>query len=277
VFLLVGTPLRAQTAAPPAALTLHPAEPPAAAFAFDVATFKSTDPGIRNLGSGFNATGYRVTDFSLTRIVSSAYFPLFPQGNRVIGMPAWAENEHYDVVAHIDEATAPEWLKLTPRQRQQPGRLMLQQLLVDRCKLVAHTVPAQADGYALVVSKRGLRLVPSKPGATYPPGAKDWDGAKVFTDLTASATTISFFNATMEQLAEQLSWSWFIQDQTNLTGRYDFTIRQLRLPVDAEGKRIPDPQPYDLWDISATGLELKPAKIPSQNLVIDHIERPSPN
>ncbi|HWG17657.1 MAG TPA: hypothetical protein VN678_07315 [Acidobacteriaceae bacterium] len=47
--------------------------------------------------------------------------------------------------------------------------------------------------------------------------------------------------------------------------------------MDADGKRISDPQPSDLWDLSGTGLEIKPAKLPSENLVIDHIERPSPN
>lgn len=68
-----------------------------------------------------------------------------------------------------------------------------------------------------------------------------------------------------------------IEDRTGLTGRYDFTIRRLEIPRDPDGKRIPDPLPSDLWDISATGLELKSVKLPSQNLVIDHIERPSEN
>jgi uncharacterized protein (TIGR03435 family) len=89
--------------------------------------------------------------------------------------------------------------------------------------------------------------------------------------------TETYFNATMEDLTQRLSWAWPIIDRTNLTGRYDFTFRRLEIPKGADGNRIPNPQPYDLWDLSATGLEIKPAKIPTQNLVIDHIERPSPN
>jgi uncharacterized protein (TIGR03435 family) len=129
-----------------------------------------------------------------------------------------------------------------------------------------------------VVSKGGPRFALSKPNANYPSNAKDWDGAKIVTATSADNTsTISFFNATLAQLSEQLSWAWPVENQTNLTGRYDFTVRRLQLPVDAEGRRIPDPQPFDMWDLSGTGLEIKPAKIASENLVIDHIERPTPN
>jgi len=271
-------PLRAQAAASPAVDAQRPADSPAVALAFDTASIKPSGPNSRGI-TGFDATGLRVTDYPLSGIVFMAYFPLNSQKNRLIGMPAWASTERYDVVAHIDEASAPAWLKLAPLQRQQPGRLMLQQLLADRCKLVVHTVPSQIDGYVLVVSKGGPRLAPTKPDEIYPADAKNsGDGSKVVTAAAADNThTEIYFNTTLERLAEFLSWAWPIEDQTNLTGRYDFTIRRLALPVDAEGKRISDPQPSDLWDLSGTGLEIKPAKIPSENLVIDHIERPSPN
>jgi uncharacterized protein (TIGR03435 family) len=249
----------APSVAHPAALAQQRTDTLAAPFAFDVASIKPSDPNARAGGGGFDATGYRITNYPLWLIIRSAYFSLISHGTQLIGLPAWADKEHYDVLAHIDEASASAWVKLGPLQRQQPGRLMLQQLLADRCKLVAHTVPTQVDGYILVVGKGGSRLTPSKPGATYPADARD------------------FFNTSVQQLAEQLGWAWDIHDQTDLTGRYDFTIRRLELPVDSDGKRIPDPQPNDLWDISATGLEIKHAKVPSENLVIDHLERPSPN
>ena len=157
---------------------------------------------------------------------------------------------------------------------------MLQKLLAERCKLIVHTVPAQVDGYALVVSKRGSRLQPAQPRETYPEHAKNLDpeGGKVVSATQENNNTMSFFNVLLPDLANIIgvTSNSVIQDQTNLTGRYDFTIRRLE-PRDVDGKPISDPQPSDFWDISATGLELKRTKIPSQNLVIDHIERPSPN
>jgi uncharacterized protein (TIGR03435 family) len=209
-----------------------------------------------------------------------AYFPLSSRGHQLIGMPAWAMDERYDIVAHIDEATAPAWLHLNARQWQQAGRPMLQQLLAERLKLMAHTVPGEVDGYALVVSKHGSRVQPGKPRETYPDGVKDMDpeGGKVLNPTPSNDNTMSFFNALIPDLAGFVGMTSgnIVVDQTNLTGRYDFTIRRLE-PRDAEGNRIPNLQPSDLWDISATGLELKPAKLPSQDLVIDHIERPSEN
>jgi len=214
----------------------------------------------------------------LNGIVYVAYFPFNSQKNKIIGAPDWALKERYDVVAHIDEATAPAWLKLAPLQRQQPGRLMLQQLLAERCKLVAHLVPSQIDGYALVVSKGGSRLTATRPDEAIPADAKNGpDGSRVvISDVADGSHVYKWFNVTIEFLAEDLARAWPIEDQTNLTGRYDFTIRRIEAR-DAEGKRINDPQPNDLWDLSGTGLEIRPAKIASENLVIDHIERPSPN
>jgi uncharacterized protein (TIGR03435 family) len=259
----------------------QPVEPPAASFAFDVATIKPSDPGIRGFGGGFVASGYNAVNFPLSEIVLRAYFP-YSKGNQLIGVPAWAAQEHYDIVGHIDEATAPSWLKLDPGQRAQAGRPMLQKLLAERCKLVVHTIPSQVDGYALVIGKRGSRLQPAQHRDTYPDGVKnaDYEGGKVLPATLFNNNTESFFNASIRDLVNFIGGPptfSVIQDRTNLIGRYDFTIRRLENPVDADGNRIPDPQPSDLWDISATGLELKRAKLPSQNLVIDHIERPSPN
>lgn len=275
---LTCLPFHAQTVAPLATLAQQQAEPLVAPFAFDVATFKLSAADVNHFsGGGFSESGYHATNFTLSGIVFSAYFPLISHDHQFIDMPEWANKEYYDVVAHIDQAVASDWLRLTPLQRQAPGRLMLQKLLADRCKLVAHTVPAQVDGFVLVVGKGGSRLSPSKPGAIYPSDAKNGpDGSRILSSSPSGFSTMNFFNTTVGQLADMLGWGWDIHDQTNLTGRYDFTIRRLELR-DADGKRIADPQPDDLWDISATGLEIKRAKVPSENLVIEHIERPSEN
>jgi uncharacterized protein (TIGR03435 family) len=281
VFILARMPVvLAQGAAAREAVAQQTAGLPAAAFAFDAASIRPSASDIRSVGGGFIASGYRVTNFPLAYIVLTAYLP-GNDGNQLVGMPDWAYKERYDIVAHIDEATAPSWLKLNGRQMQQAGRPMLQNLLAERCKLVAHTVPAQVDGYALIVSKRGSKLQPAQPRESYPAGVKDLDpeGGKVLSATPANNNTMTFFNVLIPDLASIIgvTSNSVVQDQTNLTGRYDFTIRRLDIPRDVDGTRIANPEPSDFWEISATGLELKRAKLPSQNLVIDHIERPSPN
>lgn len=256
------------------------AQPPAPLFAFDAATIKPSDPGNLNFGGGFYPSGaYNAVNFPLSETVLRAYFP-YSTGSKLIGAPAWADKEHYDIVGHMDEATASAWRKLNRIQQGESGRLMMQKLLAERCKLVAHTVPAQADGYALVVGKRGSRLQPAQNRDTYPDGARNigGDGGKVLTPNQFKDNTAIFFNASIYDLVAMIGGpNTVIVDRTNLTGRYDFTIHRLEIPRDLDGKPIPDPRPADLWDISSTGIEITPAKIPSQNLVIDHIERPSPN
>jgi len=202
MLMLAGIPVLAQSAASPTALAQQPAEPAAASFAFDAASIRPSAPDIRNFGGGFIASGYRGVNYPLAYIVLTAYLP-DRKGNQLVGMPDWAYKEHYDIVAHIDEATAPAWLKLNPRQRGQAGRPMLQQLLAERCKLVAHTVPAQVDGYALLVGKRGSKLQPAQPGETFPDGVKDLDpeGGKVLSATPANDNTMSFFNVLIPDLA----------------------------------------------------------------------------
>ena len=245
---------------------------------FDVVSIKPNNSGSRSFGGGLTSTGVHITNSSLVGIIYTAYFQNFT-GNRIVGYPAWALDEHYDVVAQIDEATAALWQKLSVRRYQELGRPMLQEMLADRCKLVAHLVPAQVEGYVLVVGKHGVRLTPTKPGEIYPDGALNGgDGAKVVPASASKDNAIHYYNATVEQMAQRIATNWVVQDQTHLTGRYDFVIRPLQIPRDPDGRpTVTDPQPSDMWDISDTGLELKRTKIPSQNLVIDHIERPTPN
>jgi uncharacterized protein (TIGR03435 family) len=210
-----------------------------------------------------------------------AYFPWF-KGNNVVGSPAWTQNERYDIVGHIDEDSLPVWQKFNPLKRQEFGGPALQKVLADRCKLVAYLVPSRVDGYALVVSRYGARLTPAKRDETYPDDVKDLgpEGAKLLWVAEANGNALRFFNTSLKELADlvgPMSGS-VLQDQTGLTGRYDFVLHRLEREKDPDGKPVlSNPEPSDIWDLRSLGLEFKPIKVPAQNLVVDHIERPSSN
>ncbi len=222
MLLMAGVPLWAQAVARPAVIAQEATATAATAFAFDVATIKSSDPDDRNFGGGFYPSGYyKAVNFPLSETVLRAYFP-YSTGSELIGAPAWADKEHYDVAGHMDEATASSWLKLNRSQQGESGRLMMQKLLAERCKLVVHIIPAQADGYALVVSKHGSRLQPAPHRGTYPDGAKNTggDGGKVLTPNRFKDNTATFFNATINDLVRMIGGPYtVIVDRTDLTGR----------------------------------------------------------
>lgn len=149
---------------------------------------------------------------------------------------------------------------------------MLQNALGDRCKLVVHRVPAQVDGYALVVAKHGpnrKNLVESQPDDAIPDRAIKiaFDGRMV-PIYSHDNPVLHFFQTSMAAFALHISgFGAPVEDKTGLTGKYRFDLARLG----TEG--IPSSD----WDLAPLGLKLIPAKIPTENIVIDHIERPSPN
>jgi uncharacterized protein (TIGR03435 family) len=83
-------------------------------------------------------------------------------------------------------------------------------------------------------------------------------------------TTRHYYGATMNNLIFTLSLTTrhVVHDRTGLTGRYNFTLKQ--------------PPSYDIdslqynW-LSNLGLAIRLEKSPGISLVVDHIERPTPN
>jgi uncharacterized protein (TIGR03435 family) len=96
--------------------------------------------------------------------------------------------------------------------------------------------------------------------------------------------SVTYLQVTMAEFTAFLSVSGGgkpIVDQTGLTGKYDFDVPPLidpNAPETAEGGApVPRPDAAHAFDWAAIGMELKPIKLPAQNLIIDHIERPSAN
>jgi uncharacterized protein (TIGR03435 family) len=91
------------------------------------------------------------------------------------------------------------------------------------------------------------------------------------------------YNVTMANLADFLSARSAghpVQDHTGLVGHYDLVLNWVDDP-DSElypgGTNLDDPDSVRHWDIQSLGMRLSPAKIPMDNLIIEHIERPSEN
>jgi bla regulator protein BlaR1 len=274
---IVAAALLISTLATTAAFAQTPTSPTAASQrpAFEVVSIRPSQPDSPGGGVlGILPDGYRMRG-TISLFIQTAYFPpnMWNWESRIQNGPSWLISDPYDIAAKVSDADLPEWNRqrdLKPEQRVLLQQ-MLQSMLADRCKLVAHRVPSTIAGFALVVGKRGSHLTLSTPGAPLPPGMKLPDGGVQLPRRRGGPPEFHFYNATMADLAYGLSGGTMghpIVDKTGLTGHYDLIV-----PYDYDPAVSPDTN----WDLNILGLRLEPLPIPFTNLVIDHIEKPSEN
>jgi len=202
----------------------------------------------------------------------------FYSPDQFIGTPAWliGDDDRYDVSAKIDESDLADWQNST----RQPVMLrsMLQSMLEDRLKLVVHRSTREAPVYLLVVGKKGAKFKQTDPSEIHP-GARPMPGGGTLSrEEKDDQMTVHYFGISIAQLARFVLGDAGrpIQDRTGLTGKYDVTIER---PI-PEGAGTPQVKPVETSAAEIAnqlGLKLEPAKGQVETLVIDHVERPSPN
>ena len=264
-----------------------PATTHAKPLAFDVVSIRPAKPGSNFIfGYGTTPDGYRVPSQSMWFTLLIAYFPQGPaywSKDRLSGAPSWT-NDPYEIDAKVSEADLPEWQKQGLTLDKKPMlQQMLQTMLADRCHLVAHMVPGPPiSGFSLEVGKHGPRLTESKPGETFPSGLPLPGGGVYVPWRRPEKPKLSFYGVTMAEFAQNLSTmnGRPVEDHTGLSGRYDLVLNWIddpdsKLPAGAIDSDDPDPLSH--WDIETFGLRVAPIKIPTNTLVIDHIEKPTEN
>jgi uncharacterized protein (TIGR03435 family) len=279
--------------------------PANAAPVFDVATFEPGDSGIkqwkfavvsiRKNNSGgpqhigvATADGYQMKNLFLGYLILMAYVPQTGGApsyfvDQFVGMPAWltSDDDHYDVDAKVDEADLADWQN--PAKQPAMLRSMLQAMLEDRLKLAVHRSTREAPVDLLVVGKNGPKFKETNPGELHP-GARPMPGGGTLSrEENDDQMTVHYFGISIAQLARWvLGARRPVEDKTGLTGKYDVTIER-PIPVDPQlggqqgGISAPDPGPSAASIADQLGLKLEPAKGQVETLVIDHVERPSPN
>jgi uncharacterized protein (TIGR03435 family) len=243
-------------------------------LAFDVVSIRpsSAGPDHWHMGTPWGGDQYEAIGMPLGMTILVAYFPMkMGSMDRIVGAPGWVWNDKYDVVGKVGEVDLPAWQKLNRGGQNPMLQTMLQKALADRCKIVVHRVPTQIDGYALVVAKHGpnrKNLVESKPDDTIPDRAVKMDlDARIVPIYSHDDPVLHFYQTSMAAFVLFMSGAAPIEDRTGLSGKYKFDLTRLG----TEG--IPSSD----WDLAPLGLKLIPVKIPTEKIVIDHIERPSLN
>jgi uncharacterized protein (TIGR03435 family) len=181
------------------------------------------------------------------------------------GMPAWADNDRFDIDAKTNDDTVAAIRKLSNKEQEQLTRDMLQSLLADRFQLRVHYESKIRPDYELVLAKGGTKLK-ALPSNQKPGWGKSDHGNLLLRNKSIAdfANFLSFSNVVGRTVV----------DKTGLIGNYDFNLKWT--PDDQQGTPDAGPTLFTALE-EQLGLKLEPAKGPVDTLVVDHVEKPSEN
>jgi uncharacterized protein (TIGR03435 family) len=224
---------------------------------FEVATIKPADPN--QTTGGFRIGGRRISieNQTVNTMISVAYAI---HQKQIADDPAWLGTAKFDVEGQADVPGVPNL-----RQIQE----MLQKLLSDRFDLKFHRDKRDLSIYAIKVTKDGPKI---KRSAETLYGLPSQNGHRqgVQQERIFANNTMSDFALGMQAYLDRP-----VVDETGLQGRYDFT---LKWTPDNSPANEPDAAPGIFTAIQEQlGLKLEATKGPADVLVIEKVERPSPN
>jgi len=265
--LLHATQIRAQASAQ---------NVPAVAPAFETVSIQPNKTG--EPMAGFNVKGrpmsgvlmkpdrFMATNFTLHGLIHVAYG--VPE-SQIMGGPDWLDSEKYDLDAKINATAIERLSKLSQEEAGIERGRMVQALLAERFKLQLHRESRQVPGYELVIAKNGPRLQQANPGDTYPNGLKDPQGRPIPRGIleTGPCKLVGQgvpITALAVDLSERLGRN--VVDETGLKGNYDFTL-DCHTAFMERGESLITVLPEQL------GLELNAQTVPTEVLVIDHVEK----
>lgn len=240
--------------------------------AFEVATIKPTAPDWKS-GRYIRMEGaheFVVRNHVLRTLIAAAY-NLNPK--TISGGPAWVDSNHFDIVAETPGDTPPTY---------DEQMTMLQKLLADRFDLNFHREQKQLPVYALRIANSGPKL---KRSTASPDSFPQGPPPLIFT-VSLPTVHLPARYASMAELASVFQRAVLdrpVVDETGLSGRYDFDLEFT--PDETEwggafaGRQNTDSDKPGLYTAmkEQLGLKLEAAIGPVETLVIDHIERPTPN
>jgi uncharacterized protein (TIGR03435 family) len=236
---------------------------------FAVATIKPSDPAAQRGGYGIRGQEVSAINVTVNWMIKLGYNV---HAHQISGGPAWLDSDRYDTVGRSD----------TPGQpNRDQMKLMFRKLLVDRFQLRFHIEKKELPVYAMVVARTGLKIAVSNGDPNDFPGIGFGREPGVIS-LTGRNTGLNgVVNGLQSNILDRP-----VVDQTGLTGRYDLLLRFTPDPDQmASFGGVPPANTADLDappDIFAAfeqqlGLKLQPTKALVDVMVIDRIERPSPN
>jgi uncharacterized protein (TIGR03435 family) len=230
--------------------------------AIDVASIKPSDPGLTAMNNHVSADRFTRIGYAAKTLIENAFGV---RDYQVLNAPEWTRSERWTL----------EIRTTVPTNYQQKFQL-LQPLLADRFQLKYHPETRTMPAYSLVIARGGPKLRPANEES---PGGFSYNGNQV-----------AGKKYDIRMLAPYLAGGVLnmpVADKTGLTGSYDIDLKWTPDPTHPDFGDVhnpadlpaPDPNRPEIFTAikEQLGLELKAEKGPVEVIVIDHIERPSPN
>lgn len=259
-----------------------PAEPSQlagpAAMGFEVSTIKPSRADARNSNVNFTLGRFSTENISLEALLKEAYGLNSGSNEQIVGIPGWVRTSDWDINAKEEPATAAALDRLPFEQRIASVQPMLQALLGDRFKLRAHIEVQPRIVSAILIAKGGSKLqafagcsgVSSDP----PCNPKEWQGLH-----NDGHGHIEGRGATLAMLANMLAAQTeiggrMVVDDTGLAGKFNFDLQWTS--SDANGADNSGASLFTALQ-EQLGLKLDTKKLPIKVLIVDHVEKPTPN
>jgi uncharacterized protein (TIGR03435 family) len=225
---------------------------------FEVATIKPSSPDWQS--TGFKNEGRRIwcDNETVEDIMAFAYGI---HKKQIAGGPPWLGEEHFIVDGVPDLVGEPNLKQM---------QAMYRTLLTSRFNLAFHHETREIPAYVVRPEKDKPKIARSLGD---PKGLPD----TTFTEWNSQAITLRGTNVTMADFFWALGYVLEkpVVDQSGLSGRFDFTLRWA-----PDTARPDDPNaPPNIFTAMAEqlGLKLDATRAPADVLVVDHVDRPSPN
>jgi uncharacterized protein (TIGR03435 family) len=234
---------------------------------FEVATIKPTQEGTGFSIHPTNSGELVATDASVAYLIKFAY-EVHPR--QIMKGPAWLDTDKYDLTAKPD---------MEGQASLKQMRVMVQKLLADRFQLTFHREKIELPAYAVTVAKGGPKLTKND---TNPDGNPGYGGGPAGMRVVNS-TIAEFISFVLND-----SVGLPVVDQTGLgSARYNFVLKwtpdaSQSQPGGVAAGAPPADNPEAPPDIFTAmeqqlGLKLESTKTLVDVMVIDHVEKPSPN
>jgi uncharacterized protein (TIGR03435 family) len=259
---------------------------------FEVVSIRPNTSGEQGSGTRRQPGGrFSSTNATILQLLRLAYSV---QPFQIVNAPDWLSNERYDITAKLDGDPPP----MPPGSPNDPMVLAVQAMLADRFKLAVHRETREMDIYALMLAtpngKPGPalrsttqdceRLIREAAKSGTPPAPPQ--GAEVVCGIRTGFGRAAMGGSPLSMFASALSnpLGRVVVDRTGLTGGWDF---ELTFAPDASMGSLPpgvelppvDPNTPNLFTAvrEQLGLKLEPTRGPVEVLVIDNVDRPTPD
>lgn len=262
---------------------------------FEVASVRENTSGDGKIMFGIQPGGrFNAVNVPLWALIRQAYAV---QRTQIVGAPDWTERARFDIVAKAEGDIA------SAGPGSPPGALhfMLQDLLEDRFKLRAHRETRELPIYALTLARSDRKLGAGLRPSTVDCAAMRGRGGRGLSargpaaagervpcgmrmapnHVVAGGVSLAQFTQVLSQLTQRI-----VLDRTGLEGRFDIDLSFTpdRMPQGSPPPGAPqlpsiDPNGPSVFTAvrEQLGLKLESDRAPVEVLVIDHVERPTPD